>query len=251
MTYAIEYFNEKTREYYLGDETFETKEAARDYYRFTQYRLSNDVSFSRIVELNEKECKKELVSNLTNNGKGYKIKFHNVLTGENTLSNEVYDTPKAAEEAWEKAFLAGEIPSDIACGGIFSIDNSEPNTPDGISEKKGGPVYELTDDGKGKKYDSGKSMAGTLCRVFPRALLGVGQCIAFGTKKYPKPDNWKLVENAFTRYQDSMIRHYLKFLAGREKDSETNLLHLKHMVWNALAVLELYLMENEDETLFD
>ena len=172
MAYAIEYFNEKTKEYYLGDETFDTEEAARDYYRFTQYRLSNDVSFSRIVELNEKECKKE-------------------------------------------------------------------------------PVYDLTDDGKGKKYDSGKSMVGTLCRVFPRALLGVGQCIAFGTKKYPKPDNWKLVENAFTRYQDSMMRHYLKFLAGQEKDSETKLLHLKHMVWNALAVLELYLMENEDETLFD
>ena len=172
MAYAIEYFNEKTKEYYLGDETFDTEEAARDYYRFTQYRLSNDVSFSRIVKLNEEECKKE-------------------------------------------------------------------------------PAYDLTDDGKGKKYDSGKSMVGTLCRVFPRALLGVGQCIAFGTKKYPKPDNWKLVDGAFTRYQDSMMRHYLKFLAGQEKDSETKLLHLKHMVWNALAVLELYLMENEDETLFD
>ena len=172
MAYAIEYFNEKTREYHLGDETFDTEEAARDYYRFTQYRLSNDVSFSRIVELNEKECKKE-------------------------------------------------------------------------------PAYDLTDDGKGKKYDSGKSMVGTLCRVFPRALLGVGQCIEFGTHKYPNPDNWKLVDGAFTRYQDSMMRHYLKFLAGQEKDSETNLLHLKHMVWNALAVLELYLMENEDETLFD
>ena len=172
MAYAIEYFNEKTREYYLGDETFDTEEAARDYYRFTQYRLSNDVSFSRIVELNEKECKKE-------------------------------------------------------------------------------PAYDLTDDGKGKKYDSGKSMVGTLCRVFPHALLGVGQCIEFGTHKYPNPDNWKLVDGAFTRYQDSMMRHYLKFLAGQEKDSETKLLHLKHMVWNALAVLELYLMENEDETLFD
>lgn len=172
MAYAIEYFNEKTREYYLGDETFDTEEAARDYYRFTQYRLSNDVSFSRIVELNEKECKKE-------------------------------------------------------------------------------PAYDLTDDGEGKKYDSGKSMVGTLCRVFPRALLGVGQCIEFGTHKYPDPKNWVKVENAFNRYQDSMMRHYLKFLAGQEKDSETKLLHLKHMVWNALAVLELYLMENEDETLFD
>ena len=172
MAYKIEYFNVETSEYYLGDETFNTEEDAINYFKSIQYSLSNDIVFSRIAELNEKECKEE-------------------------------------------------------------------------------PVYDLTDNGKGKKYDSGKSMVGTLCRVFPRALLGVGQCIAFGTKKYPKPDNWKLVDRAFTRYQDSMMRHYLKFLAGQEKDSETKLLHLKHMVWNALAVLELYLMENEDETLFD
>lgn len=172
MAYKIEYFNVETSEYYLGDETFNTEEDAINYFKSIQYSLSNDIVFSRIAELNEKECKEE-------------------------------------------------------------------------------PVYDLTDNGKGKKYDSGKSMVGTLCRVFPRALLGVGQCIEFGTHKYPQPDNWKLVENAFNRYQDSMMRHYLKFLAGQKKDSETNLLHLKHMVWNALAVLELYLMENEDETLFD
>ena len=172
MAYKIEYFDTKTSKYYLGDDTFVTEEDAINHFKSIQYSLSDDVVFSRIIELNNKECKKE-------------------------------------------------------------------------------SVYDLTDDGRGKKYDSGKSMVGTLCRVFPRAMLGVGQCIEFGTHKYPNPDNWKLVDGAFTRYQDSMMRHYLKFLAGQEKDSETNLLHLKHMVWNALAVLELYLMENEDETLFD
>ena len=108
-------------------------------------------------------------------------------------------------------------------------------------------TYDLTDDGTGKKYDSGKSMVGTLCRVFPRALLGIGECITFGTKKYPKPDNWKLVENAFTRYQDSLMRHYLKFLSGEIRDKETNILHLCHMAWNTLAILELYLMEHKEE----
>ena len=175
MKYKIEYFNAKTGEYYLGDKTFVTEAEAREYYRFTQYELPNDIAFSRIV---------------------------------NTRS------------------MVGR-------------------------EDKKEAVYDLTDDGKGKKYDSGKSMVGTLCRVFPRALLGIGQCIEFGTHKYPQPDNWKLVDGAFTRYQDSMMRHYLKFLAGQDKDSETNLLHLTHMVWNALAVLELYLMENKDETLFN
>ena len=107
--------------------------------------------------------------------------------------------------------------------------------------------YDLTDDGKGKKYDTGKPMVGTLCRVFPRALLAVGKCIEFGTHKYPKPDNWKLVDGAYTRYQDSLMRHYLKFLAGELKDTETDLLHLAHMAWNCLAVLELYLMEHKEE----
>lgn len=107
--------------------------------------------------------------------------------------------------------------------------------------------YDLTDDGKGKKYDTGKSMVGTLCRVFPRALLGIGKCIEFGTHKYPKPDNWKLVDGAYIRYQDSLMRHYLKFLAGEIRDSETDLLHLTHMAWNCLAVLELYLMEHKEE----
>lgn len=106
--------------------------------------------------------------------------------------------------------------------------------------------YDLTDDGKGKKYDGGKPMVGTLCQIFPRALMGVGSCIEFGTHKYPKPDNWKLVEGAFKRYQDSMIRHYLKFQIGETEDKETKLNHLFHMSWNALAITELYLMEHPE-----
>lgn len=106
--------------------------------------------------------------------------------------------------------------------------------------------YDLTDDGKGKKYDGGKPMVGTLCNVFPRALMAIGSCIEYGTKKYPKPDNWKKVEGAYTRYQDSMVRHYLKHLQGFERDSETNKLHLAHLCWNALAVTELYLMEHPE-----
>ena len=130
--------------------------------------------------------------------------------------------------------------------------NSNSNRIIGINYSSGSVdvsniTYDLTDDGTGKKYDSGKSMVGTLCRVFPRALLGVGRCIEFGTHKYPKPDNWKLVENAFIRYQDSLMRHYLKFLSGEIRDKETNILHLCHMAWNTLAILELYLMEHKEE----
>ena len=113
-------------------------------------------------------------------------------------------------------------------------------------------IYALTDDGTGKKYDSGKSMVGTLCRVFPRALLGIGTCIAFGTKKYPNPKNWSLVEDGFNRYTDSLMRHLLKMFAGQEVDPETKLPHIFHVCWNALAIAEFYLMKHKeiDEELF-
>lgn len=181
----------------------------------------------------------------------YKIKFYNTRT-----RKEYFD--EVEHRTYNEAMLVAEnighdfLSKDVRILGIAEVGETLiPDTPDSIDKNKKEPVYDLTDDGKGKKYDSGKSMVGTLCRVFPRALLGIGQCIEFGTHKYPQPDNWKLVDGAFTRYQDSMMRHYLKFLAGQDKDSETNLLHLKHMVWNALAILELYLMEHEDETLFN
>lgn len=112
--------------------------------------------------------------------------------------------------------------------------------------------YDLTDDGKGKKYDSGKSMVGALCRVFPRALLGVGQCIRFGQTKYPNPKNWSLVEDGLNRYTDSLMRHLLKMFAGQDIDPETKLPHIFHVCWNALAISEFYIKEHAEleEVLF-
>ena len=167
MVYKIEYFDTKTSKYYLGDDTFATEEDAINHFKLIQYSLSDDVVFNRIIELNDRECKKEL-------------------------------------------------------------------------------IYDLTDDGKGKKYDNGKSMAGTLCRVFPRALLGIGQCIEFGTRKYPKPDNWCLVEDGLNRYTDSLMRHLLKMFAGQEIDPETNLPHIFHVCWNALAIAEFYIKDHAE-----
>lgn len=100
---------------------------------------------------------------------------------------------------------------------------------------------------EGKKYDSGKSMVGTLCRVFPRALLAIGLCIEAGTHKYPDPNNWKKVEDRFNRYMDSEVRHLLKHNMGVEIDSESKILHLAHSAWNALAILETFLEENKDK----
>ena len=112
--------------------------------------------------------------------------------------------------------------------------------------KEGKPKYNLTDDGSGKKYDTGKPMIGTAVKIFSKALLGVGACITFGTSKYPKPDNWKLVPDGMDRYTNSLLRHLAKFLSGEEFDRETNLPHLYHCAWNMLAIVEFYLKDRPE-----
>lgn len=99
---------------------------------------------------------------------------------------------------------------------------------------------------KGLKFDGEKPMVGTLVNVFPMALMQIGACIKFGTTKYPDPNNWKKVEGAERRYQDALMRHLCKMNAGFEIDNETKLPHLTHVAWNALAILELYLMKHPD-----
>lgn len=99
---------------------------------------------------------------------------------------------------------------------------------------------------KGLKFDTGKPLPGTMVNVFRYALMEIGAVIEFGTHKYPDPNNWKLVNNAKIRYQDALMRHLLKHNQGKEIDEETGRPHLAHMAWNALALLELYLMERQN-----
>lgn len=106
--------------------------------------------------------------------------------------------------------------------------------------------YDLTDNSTGKKYDKGKPMIGTAFNIFAKALLGVGACIEFGTRKYPDPSNWKKVDNGEKRYMESLLRHLAKHCAGQIYDNETRLPHLFHCCWNMLAITEHYLIKNPD-----
>ena len=103
----------------------------------------------------------------------------------------------------------------------------------------------VTKSSGGLKFDNGKPLVGTMLNVFPNALMTIGKVIEFGTHKYPDPNNWKKVENASVRYQDALMRHLLKYCMGIKIDKETGQPHLAHVAWNALAILELYLMEEK------
>ncbi len=95
------------------------------------------------------------------------------------------------------------------------------------------------------KYDGGKpSVFQGVINYFPRALWGVAEISTFGANKYSWA-GWEGVENGYNRYQDAKFRHALKMAMGQENDDDSQLLHLKHEAWGALATLELYLREKE------
>lgn len=90
----------------------------------------------------------------------------------------------------------------------------------------------------GAKDDLYKPRLDLVLGDFKKALWGVGLVGTFGAKKY-SDRGWRLVDNAVERYLSAMLRHYLNYKNGEELDRESNLPHLSHMCWNALAVCEL------------
>ncbi len=97
----------------------------------------------------------------------------------------------------------------------------------------------------GQKFDTGKPMAGLMMKDFARALIEVAKVTTYGCQKYGSPSGWQKVPNALARYQDALSRHQLAD-ALTPTDEESNLRHKAHLAWNALATLELALIEEEN-----
>lgn len=98
----------------------------------------------------------------------------------------------------------------------------------------------------GAKDDDGKIRPGLVFRGFARALREVARVSTYGANKYTE-GGWQSVPNAQVRYEDAKLRHELEAACGDLRDGESGLLHLAHAAWNALAVLELYLREHNEE----
>ena len=96
----------------------------------------------------------------------------------------------------------------------------------------------------GQKFDAGKPMAGLLITDFSRALLEVAKVSTYGVVKYGSPSGWQAVPDGIQRYSNAMVRHMLSE-NKTPSDDESGLLHASHIAWNALALLELKLMELE------
>jgi len=94
----------------------------------------------------------------------------------------------------------------------------------------------------GAKLDAGKNRLGLVLGGFAKALEEVGKVGTYGAEKY-SPNGWKSVPDGLVRYEDAMMRHWLTQHAGEKIDPTTGLMHQAQLVWNALAVLELMLRE--------
>ena len=118
-----------------------------------------------------------------------------------------------------------------------------------VAEATGGHSETLTQNyidphKPGAKLDTGKIRPSLIIEGMARAVWAVSEVATFGAAKYT-PDGWVLVPNGKERYADAGYRHTLKRAIGEPVDSESNLNHLAHEAWNALAKLDLYLREEE------
>lgn len=95
------------------------------------------------------------------------------------------------------------------------------------------------------KYDGGKpAVYRGFISYFPRAIWAVAEVSTFGAKKYAW-DGWADVADGYARYKDAEFRHALKEAMGEDLDPDSQLYHLAHEAWGAMATLELYLRSRE------
>jgi len=97
----------------------------------------------------------------------------------------------------------------------------------------------------GAKLDSGKNRLGLVLLAFANALQEVGVVGTFGANKYTD-NGWLSVSDGERRYTDAMLRHLLQEKTEGKIDKETGLLHSAQVAWNALARLQLQLMDKDE-----
>lgn len=99
----------------------------------------------------------------------------------------------------------------------------------------------------GAKLDKGKNRMGLVLSGFTRALQAVSRVGTLGAAKYTDA-GWMSVPRGKQRYTDAMMRHLFTEFDGERFDPESEELHAAHTAWNALARLELLLMEKREVT---
>jgi len=99
---------------------------------------------------------------------------------------------------------------------------------------------------KDQKKDEGKPAVGQMKGDFPRALMMLAKLTSYGIKEGKAAGEWKSIPNAEARFEDAHGRHDL-LMHTEYRDKESMFPHAAHRAWDAMAVLELILIEEEND----
>ena len=109
-----------------------------------------------------------------------------------------------------------------------------------------GDAAPAADPAHAKKMDMGKvPIFQGFINYFPRAVVAVALVSEYGNRKYAPNaptlnSEWREVSNGLLRYLDADMRHMVKRCIPSlgEYDEESEMAHLAHKAWNAMAELE-------------
>jgi len=85
----------------------------------------------------------------------------------------------------------------------------------------------------GRKLDNDKNR---LDLVIPSFIIGLGEVLTYGAKKY-KSNNWQTLNDPVNRYYGAATRHLLAWRNGEAKDPESGIHHLLHAACNLMFLL--------------
>lgn len=84
-----------------------------------------------------------------------------------------------------------------------------------------------------RKADAGKPRFDL---IPPGPMLALAEIYEYGTRKYEE-DSWR--EVPLKKYEAAGMRHYNAWKRGEKRDPESGKLHLAHLLWNVIAMMEL------------
>jgi len=176
------------------------------------------------------------------------------LKDNNTLAEFIDTSKPIISKVWHTLTRVEELidtcgPCDITMAELLAAYDSfnaieSPPLPETIYTSEI-DTNGLNQHDPGAKLDSGKNRLGLVLLAFANALQEVGVVGTFGANKYTD-NGWLSVPDGERRYTDAMLRHLLQEKTEGKIDKETGLLHSAQVAWNALARLQLQLMDKDE-----